>query len=78
MLVIIGLQQNDGNYVSPPGVEQERLNNNNNMIRQNEQSLLVEVCDLEAEDSEGVFKNISVDMRQYKNLKMFYARRVSK
>ena len=68
---VIGLQQNDGNYVSPPGVQQERLNNNNNMIRQNEQSLLVEVCDLEAEDSRGVFKNISVDMRQYKNLKMF-------
>ena len=68
---VIGLQQNDGNYVSPPGVQQERLNNNNNMIRQNEQSLLVEVCDLETEDSRGVFKNISVDMRQYKNLKMF-------
>ena len=32
---------------------------------------MVEASDLEAEDSRGVFKNISVDMRQYKNLKMF-------
>ncbi|MEO6346823.1 MAG: cell surface protein SprA, partial [Aquaticitalea sp.] len=67
----IGLQQNDGNYVLPPGVELEKLNNNNNIQRQNEQSLVVEACDLEATDSRGVYKNISVDMRQYKKLRMF-------
>ena len=32
---VIGLQENDGNYVLPPGVELEQLNNNNNIIRQN-------------------------------------------
>ncbi len=68
---VIGLQENDGNYVLPPGVELEQLNNNNNIVRQNEQSLVVEVCDLESTDSRGVFKNISVDMRQYKKLRMF-------
>jgi cell surface protein SprA len=68
---VIGLQENDGNYVLPPGVELEQLNNNNNIIRQNEQSLVVEVCDLEPTDSRGVFKNISIDMRQYKKLRMF-------
>ncbi|MGE5944758.1 MAG: cell surface protein SprA, partial [Flavobacteriales bacterium] len=28
-------------------------------------------CNLESEDSRGVFKNISIDMRQYKKLRMF-------
>ncbi|MBR9915406.1 MAG: cell surface protein SprA, partial [Algicola sp.] len=68
---VVGLQQNDGNYVLPPGVVLEQLNNNNNIIRQNEQSLQVEVCELEPEDSRGVFKNINVDMRQYNKLRMF-------
>ncbi len=68
---VVGLQENEGNYVLPPGVELEQLNNNNNIIRQNEQSLVVEVCELEGGDSRGVFKNISIDMRQYNKLKMF-------
>ncbi|MCK8481939.1 cell surface protein SprA [Psychroserpens algicola] len=68
---VVGLQENDGNYVLPPGVVLEQLNNNNNIIRQNEQSLQVEVCDLEPQDSRGVFKNINVDMRQYNKLRMF-------
>lgn len=68
---IVGLQENDGNYVLPPGVRLEQLNNNNNIIRQNEQSLVIEVCELEPTDSKGVFKNINIDMRQYKKLRMF-------
>ena len=68
---IIGVQENDGSYVSPPGVEREQLNNNNSIVRQNEQSLVLDVCELESEDARGVFKNINVDMRQYKKLKMF-------
>ncbi|WP_295829987.1 cell surface protein SprA [uncultured Winogradskyella sp.] len=70
-VAIIGIQENDGNYVIPPGVRREELNNNNNVIRQNEQSLVLEACDLEETDSRGVFKNISLDMRQYKKLRMF-------
>ncbi len=68
---IIGIQENDGDYVIPPGVQREQLNNNNNIIRQNEQSLVLKACELEPTDSRGVFKNINVDMRQYKNLRMF-------
>jgi cell surface protein SprA len=68
---IIGIQENDGNYVSPPGVEREELNNNNTIVRQNEQSLVVNTCKLEPEDSRAVYKNINVDMRQYKKLRMF-------
>jgi cell surface protein SprA len=68
---IVGIQENDGSYVSPPDVQREQLNNNNTIVRQNEQSLVVDVCDLEPQDSRAVFKNINVDMRQYKKIKMF-------
>ena len=68
---VIGIQENDSFYDIPPGIEREELNNNNTIQRQNEQSLLVNVCDLVATDSRGVFKNINVDMRQYKKLRMF-------
>lgn len=58
-------------YVTPPGVVREQLNNNNTVLRQNEQSLAMSICDLESGDSRGVFKNIDIDLRQYKKLKMF-------
>jgi len=68
-------------YVTPPGVTREQLYNSNTIINQNEQSLSLKVTKrdpsvtgsggLEIGDSRGVFKNVSVDMRQYKRLKMF-------
>ncbi len=61
-------------YISPPGVVREQLYNNNTIINQNEQSLSLRVSGtegLEVTDSRGVFKNVSVDMRQFKKLKMF-------
>ncbi|MGJ8664924.1 MAG: cell surface protein SprA [Patiriisocius sp.] len=58
-------------YRLPPGVFREELNNNNNIIRQDEQSLALRVCGLEPNDARGVYKNFNVDMRQYKNLEMF-------
>jgi len=60
-------------YVTPPGVVREQLYNNNTVINQNEQSLSLRVSGdgLIAQDSRAVFKNVSVDMRQFKNLKMF-------
>ena len=67
----ISIEENGGRYALPPGVQREQLNNNNNIIRQNEQSLAVRVCGLEENDSRAVYKNFSVDMRQYENLEMF-------
>ncbi len=58
-------------YVLPPGVFREELNNNNNIIRQNEQSLAMRVCGLEPGDGRSVYKNFNVDMRQYENLELF-------
>ena len=68
---IIGTIENEGSYQRPPGVEPEQLYNNNTVVDQNEQSLVVNVCNLETEDSKAVYKNISVDMRQYKRIRMF-------
>ncbi|SRX53012.1 cell surface protein SprA [Aequorivita sp. CIP111184] len=58
-------------YRLPPGLVREELNNNNNIIRENEQSLSLRVCGLEPNDGRSVYKNFNVDMRQYKNLEMF-------
>ncbi len=68
---VIGTIENEGSYQRPPGIEPEQLYNNNTVVQQNEQSLVVNVCNLETKDSKAVYKNISVDMRQYKRLRMF-------
>lgn len=68
---VVSLLDNPASYVRPPGVEQEELFNNNTVVRQNEQSLTVSVCDLENQDSRAVYKNINVDMRQFNKLRMF-------
>ena len=82
-VVALNIQENGERqpfkYVTPPGVVREQLYNNNTIINQNEQSLSLRVYDklggftngLEAGDSRAVFKNVSVDMRQYKKLRMF-------
>ena len=61
------------NYITPPNVVREQIFSNNTLLRQNEQSLALNVSGtgLEPGDSRGVFKNVSVDMRQFKRLKMF-------
>lgn len=58
-------------YVLPPGVQREELINNNSTIRQNEQSLSLQVCGLEPQDARGVYKNFRLDFRQYKELEMY-------
>ncbi|MBQ4914000.1 cell surface protein SprA [Maribacter sp. MMG018] len=58
-------------YVLPPGVVREQLNNNNTIIRQNEQSLSLLIEGLESKDSRGVYKNLNIDIRQYEKIKMF-------
>ena len=61
-------------YRTPPGVEREQLYNNNTVINQNEQSLSLRISGAEGlaqDESRAVFKNISIDMRQFKKIKMF-------
>lgn len=84
-VVAINVQENGSRspipYVAPPGVDREQLYNNNTVINQNEQSLslrvykkdpaIVGLGGLEDDDARAVFKNVNVDMRQYKKLRMF-------
>ena len=58
-------------YVLPPGIRREVLNGATTLQEQNEQSLTVKVIDLEPNETRGIFKNVSVDLRMYKQLKMF-------
>ena len=59
------------NYILPPDIEREQVNNNNTIVRQNEQSMSFRVCDLQPKDYRAVYKNVNVDIRQYQKLKMF-------
>ncbi|MCW2117868.1 cell surface protein SprA [Flavobacterium sp. 7A] len=76
-VLAVNIQENNTrcpiNYIQPPGVVREQLYNNNTIINQNEQSLSLRVSGsgLESGDSRAVYKNVSIDMRQYKELKMF-------
>ncbi|MFM9826432.1 cell surface protein SprA, partial [Flavobacterium sp.] len=76
-VLAVNIQENEQrcpiNYVVPPGVQREQLLNNNTVINQNEQSLSLRISGdgLEPSDSRAVFKNVSIDMRQYNKLKMF-------
>lgn len=58
-------------YVMPPGVYREQINQNNTLVKQNEQALSFSVCDLEPQDARAVYKNMDADLRQYKRIKMF-------
>ncbi|MES2574548.1 MAG: cell surface protein SprA [Bacteroidota bacterium] len=79
-VLAVNIQENNDrcpvNYIVPPGVRQEQLYNNNTVIDQNEQSLSLRISGngiggLQPQDSRAVFKSVSVDMRQFKKLKMF-------
>lgn len=59
-------------YVLPPGVNrQEAQVASAQTVQLNEQALAVQVCNLEDADARAVFKEVSVDMRQFKGLRMF-------
>ncbi len=73
----VNIQENSNRspipYVTPPGVLREQLFDNNTLINQNEQSLSLRASGqgIAPGDARAVFKNVSVDMRQFKKLKMF-------
>tara|TARA_B100001758_G_scaffold62460_1_gene52002 strand:- start:29532 stop:36716 length:7185 start_codon:yes stop_codon:yes gene_type:complete len=59
------------NYVLPPGIEQELDNTTTTQRQQNEQSLVLKVCDLKDGDSRAAYKTSDIDVRTYKRIKMF-------
>lgn len=68
---VVSIEQNDGSYIQPPGIERERLQGSTTVQLQNEQSVTLKVNQLPAGETRAIFKNISVDLRRFKNLKMF-------
>lgn len=58
-------------YVLPPGIEQELDNTTTSQRQQNEQSLVLRVCDLKDGDSRATYKTSDLDLRTYKRMKMF-------
>lgn len=59
------------NYKVPPTISRERDITTTNNRQLNEQSLVMDVCNLEDGNSKAAYKNVDFDMRQYKKLKLF-------
>ena len=68
---VVSIEQNDGTYIQPPGIERERLQGSTTVQLQNEQSVTLKVNNLEPNNTRAIFKNISADLRRFKNMKMF-------
>ncbi len=72
---VVSVEQNESRtpipYVIPPGIVRERLQGTTKIQYQNEQSLSVKVRDLPSGQTRAVYKNVSIDLRMYKKLKLF-------
>jgi len=70
----VSLQENGTkspvNYVLPPDIQQQQNVQTTNLVLQNEQSLQMRVCNLKDGDSRAIFKNVDLDTRMFKNIKM--------
>ena len=73
----VGLEANGSktpvNYVLPPGIQRQQAlgAQTNQFVAQDEQSLDLQVCDLKDCDRKAVFKNTTLDLRNYTRLEMF-------
>ncbi|MCT4700036.1 T9SS outer membrane translocon Sov/SprA [Tenacibaculum haliotis] len=68
---VVSIEQNQEIYKLPPGIQREQLQGTNRIQRQNEQSVTLKATDLPADEARTIFKNINIDMRRYKKLRMF-------
>jgi cell surface protein SprA len=59
------------NYVTPPGIPRVIDPITPGAIELNEQSVAINVCNLEPGDARGAFKTMNLDIRNYRYLKMF-------
>jgi len=59
------------NYVIPPGIQRQLNLQSANLVQENEGSLALQLCNLQDGDARGVYKNVQLDLRAYKNLQMF-------
>jgi cell surface protein SprA len=72
----VSVEENSGRspvpYVTPPGIlrQQFAVSNGQNVL-QNEQALSLQICGLEDGNAKGVFKSLGMDLRQFKEMRMF-------
>ncbi|MBP5365258.1 MAG: cell surface protein SprA [Bacteroidales bacterium] len=71
----VNIEENDRrtpiNYVLPPGIDRT-IDPSNPQLRQlNEQAYSLKVIDLGNADARAVYKNLNMDIRNYKRLKMY-------
>ena len=59
------------NYVLPPGINREQDPNQPQLVEANEQALSLVVKDMNAGEAKAVYKNSTLDLRQYKRIQMF-------
>ena len=59
------------NYVLPPGIERTQDPTQPQLVEANEQALAMTVTNLGTGESKAVYKNSTIDLRQYKHLQMF-------
>ncbi len=72
----VNIEENSSNtpvpYVLPPGIDREiSLVQNNVNALQNEQSMQLQVCNLQDGDARAVYKTLNLDIRKFDSLKMF-------
>ena len=58
-------------YVLPPGISRATDPSQPQLVENNEQALCLTVKNLAQGESKGVYKNLNLDLRQYKRLQMF-------
>ena len=59
------------NYVLPPGISREQDPTQPQLVQSNEQALAMTVNRLGTGESKAVYKNTTLDLRQYKRIQMF-------
>jgi cell surface protein SprA len=70
----VNIEENSGkepvNYVLPPGFDRTTDPQNPQLRQLNEQSMILRVHDLEDGDARAAFRNVNLDIRQYRRLRM--------
>jgi cell surface protein SprA len=70
----VSIEENSGkepvNYVLPPGFDRVTDPSNPQLRQLNEQSMVLKVQNLEDGDARAAFKNVNIDIRQYRRLRM--------
>lgn len=59
------------NYVLPPNIERQRGNTPTQTVEENEQALALNIEQLPPQEEVSIYKEMSIDLRQYEQLELF-------